>query len=140
MGTDIRPEISKNSKYWISRHRFYELKHYCLQYPEWKKLYSALEEKSLPKGVCYECIVQQSGLSNPTADIGSLRAEYSKKIDMIDLIVNTADPELASYILKAVTEEVPFIYMETVLHIPCSRDTFYERYRKFFWLLSSVRG
>ncbi len=36
MGTDIRPEISRRSRYDISRHRYYELKHFCLQYPEWK--------------------------------------------------------------------------------------------------------
>lgn len=32
MATTIRPEVSKKSKYWIERHRYYELKHFCLQY------------------------------------------------------------------------------------------------------------
>ena len=27
------------TEYTLSKHRFYELKHFCLQYPEWKKLY-----------------------------------------------------------------------------------------------------
>lgn len=40
MSTAIRPELSKSSKYWIDRHRYYELKHFCLQYPIWKKLLS----------------------------------------------------------------------------------------------------
>ena len=35
MSTDIRPEISPNNKYWIEKHRYYELKHFCLQYPLW---------------------------------------------------------------------------------------------------------
>lgn len=34
MGTVIRPETSKKNKYWIPRHRYHELKHFCLQYPE----------------------------------------------------------------------------------------------------------
>ena len=34
-----KPELSKKSKYWIPRHRYYELKHFCLQYPEWEKLW-----------------------------------------------------------------------------------------------------
>lgn len=34
---NVRPEVSKKSKYYISRHRYYELKHLCLQYPELKK-------------------------------------------------------------------------------------------------------
>ena len=37
MSTVIRPELSKNNEYWIPRQRFYELKHFCLQYPSWKK-------------------------------------------------------------------------------------------------------
>ena len=32
-----RPELSKKSPYWIDKHRYYELKHFCLQYPLWKK-------------------------------------------------------------------------------------------------------
>lgn len=37
MGTTIRPELSEKNPYWIERHRYYELKHFCLQYPIWKK-------------------------------------------------------------------------------------------------------
>lgn len=140
MGTDIRPEISKSSKYWISRHRFYELKHYCLQYPEWKKIYSKLETNSLPKGVCLDCISHSSSISNPTAEIGVLKAEFSKRMNMIEITAQLADPELSTYIFKAVTEATPFSYLQTVMNIPCCRETFYERYRRFFWLLSSVRG
>ena len=44
MGTVIRPEISEKSKYWIDKHRHYELKHFCLQYPRWKKAYLAASE------------------------------------------------------------------------------------------------
>lgn len=32
MGTTIRPELSEKNPYWIERHRYYELKHFCLQY------------------------------------------------------------------------------------------------------------
>ena len=39
MGTTIRPELSEKNPYWIERHRYYELKHFCLQYPIWKKAY-----------------------------------------------------------------------------------------------------
>ena len=43
MGTVIRPEITKKNKYWIEKHRYYELKHFCLQYPIWRKAYAALD-------------------------------------------------------------------------------------------------
>lgn len=39
MSTTIRPEVSEKNQYWIEKHRYYELKHFCLQY---KELYSHL--------------------------------------------------------------------------------------------------
>ena len=42
MGTTVRPELSKKNRYWISKARYYELKHFCLQYPGWRKAYSEL--------------------------------------------------------------------------------------------------
>lgn len=41
MGTIIRPELSEKNKYWLEKHRYYELKHFCLQYPLWKQAYLA---------------------------------------------------------------------------------------------------
>lgn len=32
-----KPELSEKNLYHLSRHRYYELKHFCFQYPEWKK-------------------------------------------------------------------------------------------------------
>lgn len=42
MGTNIRPELSNKSPYWIERHRYYELKHFCLQYPATVRLSGVL--------------------------------------------------------------------------------------------------
>ena len=47
MATTIRPELSEKNPYWIERHRYYELKHFCLQYPIWKKAYAALDGLTL---------------------------------------------------------------------------------------------
>ena len=32
-----RAELSKKNPYYISKHRYYELKHFCRQYDEWKR-------------------------------------------------------------------------------------------------------
>ena len=46
----VKSELSQNNKYWIPRHRYFELKHFCLQYPEWKKKYiELLDTYSLPR-------------------------------------------------------------------------------------------
>lgn len=42
MGTTLRAELSEKNPYWIEKHRYYELKHFCLQYPIWKKAYTTL--------------------------------------------------------------------------------------------------
>ena len=55
MGTVIRPEVSNKKEYWISRHRYYELKHFCLQYGEWKQAYNSitmLASSNLDSTVC----------------------------------------------------------------------------------------
>lgn len=36
-----KPELSKKSSFYITKYRYYELKNFCLQYPDWKK---ALEQ------------------------------------------------------------------------------------------------
>lgn len=30
MATEIRPELSEKNPYWIGKHRYYELKHFCI--------------------------------------------------------------------------------------------------------------
>lgn len=136
MGTIIRPEISRNNRYWIDKHRHYELKHFCLQYPEWKKAYRSFTSISSsvtdrqPKGDFY---------GDPTANQAIRRARYLERIELVERIAGEADRDLHNYILKAVTEGLSYTYLRTKLNIPCGRDLYYDRYRKFFWLLDDAR-
>lgn len=138
MGTTIRPEVSKKNRYWISKPRYYELKHFCLQYPNWRKAYSELVEY----GVVVSNITNEfrtNTVSDPTAKLAIMKMNFMDKIEMIEKTAMEADPYLYSYILKAVTEGRSYVYLKSRLDIPCSRDTYYDRYRKFFWLLSQRR-
>lgn len=138
MATVIRAEISQKNKYWISKHRHYELKHFCLQYPEWKKIYSNFCDADIPLAM-----IGETPTDILTGDSASKRALmkrlYSERIRLIEKIANEADPYLHSYIIKGVTEGRSYTYLKTVLGIPCGRDMYYDRYRKFFWLLSESR-
>lgn len=69
MSTVIRPELSKSSKYWIDRHRYYELKHF----------------------------------------------------------------------VTGVTSGVSYDFLKSRLDIPCCKETYYDLYRRFFWLLDRER-
>lgn len=139
MSTVIRPEISKKNEYWISKHRYYELKHYCLQYPEWKRICRHLQMECIPK-----CIsaseVKLSGMDSKTEKLAMLLNEFQGRMKVIEDIAIAVDPQLYRYILLSVTEGCSFANLETIYQIPCSKDTFYDRYRKFFWSLSATRN
>lgn len=138
MATVVRAEISENNKYWISKHRHYELKHFCLQYPEWKKEYLTLGVPSASSAML-EVISSNSTPSDLTARYAIRRVYYAERIDLIEKIAKEADNYLYEYILRAVTEGLSFTYLKSRLKIPCSRDMYYDRYRRFFWLLSEAR-
>lgn len=136
--TRNRPKVSQNNKYYISKHRFYELKHFCLQYSEW------VNKCNLYKGyICTSSVVRINGtignVQDPVCDIYARIEDLSSKIRMVKEACELADEQLSSYILKAVTEDRSFTYLQTVLEIPCSRSTFYDRYRKFYFILSNLR-
>lgn len=138
MATVVRAEISENNKYWISKHRHYELKHFCLQYPEWKKEYLTLGVPSASSAML-EVISSNSTPSDLTARYAIRRVYYAERIDLIEKIAKEADKYLYEYILRAVTEGLSFTYLKSKLKIPCSRDMYYDRYRRFFWLLNEAR-
>jgi hypothetical protein len=135
----IRPEISKKNKYYLNKHRYYELKYFCLQYPEWKKEYSYLSE-AVPATSKFGHIRMSSVPSDPTVSNVILREKYISKVRMIEKAAKNADEYLYEYILKAVTEGLSYTYLRNVLKMPCSRDMYYDRYRRFFWLLSNMKG
>ena len=139
MGEHVKPTISIKNPYWISRHRYYELKHFCLQYPEWKKACLILDERSKTASVKIEKEPTTNEYSDPTAKFALTKTYYEKRIKLIEDTVIETDEELASYILKAVTEGLSFSYLKAKLEIPCGRDMYYDRYRRFFWLLSKER-
>lgn len=138
MATVVRAEISENNKYWISKHRHYELKHFCLQYPEWKKEYLTLGVPSASSAML-EVISSNRTPSDLTARYAIRRVYYAERIDLIEKIAREADKYLYEYILRAVTEGLSYTYLKSRLKIPCSRDMYYDRYRRFFWLLSEAR-
>ena len=139
MSTMIRPEIAVHKPYWIERHRYYELKHFCLQYPLWKKARSALDGfGKMPIDTIP--ISNTNIISNPTEKCVEARAFYSDRISMVEKIAKETDDSLGNYILKAVTEGVSYDCLRTRLDMPCCKDAYYNLYRRFFWLLNKARG
>lgn len=139
MATVIRPEVSEKNKYWINKHRHYELKHFCLQYPEWKKSYAEFDDASISL-FTMGCVRTNTVPGDPTAKHALKKAYYLERIKLIERIARETDTHLYEYILKGVTEGRSYTYLKSRLNIPCGRDMYYDRYRRFFWLLSEARN
>ena len=139
MATVIRPELSIKNRYWIDKHRHYELKHFCLQYPIWKKSYADLDSVGITISTTDR--MPTSNLpGDPTGNRAVAKAQLIERIEMVERIAKEADDYLWNYILKAVTENLSYTYLKTKLDIPCGKDMYYDRYRRFFWLLSEARN
>lgn len=138
MSTSIRPELSPKNCYWIEKHRYYELKHFCLQYPTWRRKYNSLicYPSSWPKLVPP---TKTNVISDPVTMFVDERLFYSNRMDMLERVAKETDEKLASYILKAITEGISYDHLRVRTDIPCCKDTYYDLYRRFFWLLSKER-
>ena len=121
MSTVVRPELSIKNKYWIDRHRYYELKHFCLQYPLWKRMRAEWDGMSKsPRDLAVEANKYMHG--DPTAKCVEARAFYNDRIDMIEKAAREADTELADYICKAVTRGLSYEALKLKYKLPCGRD------------------
>lgn len=134
MGTVIRPEVSSRNAYYISKHRYYELKHFCLQYAEWKRAYRESDGlPSRPAGAAAR--TKGSGHSNPTAIYAEARIYYKDLMRMVEENAAKAAGDLAALMLRAVTEGMSYEHISP----PCCKEVWYAAYRRFFWLLDKAR-
>ena len=98
------------TEYILSKHRFYELKHFCLQYCEWKHIYDNADG--------------WTGKGDTTSRDGIKRADILRNIELIEKCALLIDPIVLDYVI------------DDKLIIPA--DMRYS-YRKFFWELSKRR-
>lgn len=139
MSTTIRAELSERNKYWIEKHRYYELKHFCLQYPLWRKARAALDSLSKRPNNS-EAVSRTNKISSPVEKCVEARLFYTDRMELLENVANETDKVMAVYILKAVTEGISYDHLKVRMNVPCCKDTYYELYRRFFWLLNKARG
>lgn len=129
----VRP--LNEEKYKISKHRFAEIYHFCLQYNEWKD-----ELKYKTDTVASPIITDMptSHSDDSAVEILAIRRDQlEKKCNIIENTARETDPSIYQYILKAVTNEhVSYNYLRTVMGIPCGKNYYYDKRRKFYYLLS----
>lgn len=139
MTHDIRPEVSQKNPYWIGKHRYYELKHFCLQYPIWKKAYQSLDALSRSSDALQVFVKSGHVKGDPTERCAQSRLFFADRMEMVEQAAIGAEPELYPYLLRGVTEGLSYDTLKMKYDIPCCRDVYYAAYRRFFWLLSKRR-
>ena len=99
MATEIRPELSEKNPYWIGKHRYYELKHFCLQYPIWKKAYNALLGLSSRPNDLDIFVKSGQVRSDPTARCAESRVSFAKRMELVEQAAIGTDGDLYPYII-----------------------------------------
>jgi len=137
-----RPELSEKNQYWVSKHRYYELKHFCLQYPEWCEQVKQIDGLPVMSPERRERI-NEGHSSDPTAAYASARVDLMSRITMVDQAAFEACEHQFWYsvLVRAVTEGLSYDVLEAQNGImPVARGEWYELYRRFFWTLDKLRG
>ena len=139
MPTVIRPEITEDNPFYISRQRYYELKHFCMQYGEWKiklRIIDGIQRQApytdIPK-------TETNMPNDPVSKAAEERESLQKRIDIVEKAAEYAGADLHGYILKGITEGLAYPILRLHTNFPCNRNEYYERYRKFFWILDKLR-
>lgn len=137
MGTRIRPEVSIKNDFHIGKERYYELLHFCRQYREWERNKQILYSKTLQANQFKEVKTenQESHVEKMAIEI----KHYSDKIDLVNYCCAAIGEDMSNYIFKAVVDDVSYNKLRAD-GMPASKNLFYDRYRKFFWLLDKGRG
>lgn len=125
----MKTSISKKNPYWVSKHRFLELYHFCLQYKDYVSELQSITVQS----------VNDIKDHDPTGETAVRLNILKKSIDLIEKCCRDADSALWHFIFLGVTEGYSYNTLRTKFHIPCGKDYYFERYRKFFWFLSQRR-
>lgn len=130
-----RSDLSVKNKYWIPKLRYLELKNFCLQYPEWKAALASIDPIK-----AHLTVSQSTNITDLTHEYALRRMRLEENINLIKECTLLADESIASWLLKGVTENYSYNYLKYQLDLPAGRDYYYDRYRKFFWILDRKRN
>lgn len=141
MSTVTRPELSERNRWWISKHRYYELRHFCLQYQEWQKQIADIDGLPTISPERKEQI-DLGHTSDLTPMLAEARMFLSHRVQLVESAAYEACQHQFWYtiLIQAVTEGASYDILEARLGImPVSRNEWYDLYRRFFWTLDKMR-
>ena len=124
--------------YGISKNRYDELKAFCLQYEEKKSKINrgvgAVNYDGMPKGNYKENSLEAQAIKN---------VMYQKDCEMIEQAAIAASAEVYQYIIKSVTNDLSYRFIEydeKLGKIPMGKTEFYSIRRKFYHFLDLLKS
>ena len=137
MNNQQRAELSKKNPYWIPRDKYYELLYFSRQYWTMRQ-----EKKELLRAyptISYDENYTVTDISNPVEKAVCRVSYLTDKMKLIEDTVKEVDPDIYKWLLNGVTTDKSYEYLNQKMGLPMSRSAYYERYRKYFFLLSKKR-
>lgn len=124
--------------YGISRNRYKELQAFCLQYDEKKSKINrginAVANDGMPKGNFKKNTLEMNAIRNVI---------YQRDCEMIEQAAVAASNEIYPYIIKSVTNDLSFPYIEydeKLGRIPVGKTEFYGYRRLFYHYLDLIKS
>lgn len=124
--------------YGISRNRYKELQAFCLQYDEKKSKINrgvnAVTNDGMPKGNFKKNTLEMNAIRNVI---------YQRDCEMIEQAAVAASSEIYPYIIKSVTNDLSFPYIEydeKLGRIPVGKTEFYGYRRLFYHYLDLIKS
>ncbi len=130
-------DLKLSKEYSISRHRYRELKEFCLQYEEKK---AELQQIYTSTSVTPEIAVMGGIPGKPTEQKAMRAAKLKEEIELIDNCIEEACEGavgLIKTLRKSVLDDYKFYELGDV---PCGRNLFYKYRRKFFFILDKEKN
>lgn len=124
------------SKYYIPKHEFIEVRHFCYRYQD------MLEEQRIlimsgVKAITYDGMPHGSNVHDPTEEAGIRLADIGRNIRVIENTAEEIGGSLYKWLLKGVTVEGMTYYRLKMQHnIPCSEMTYRRMRQRFYHRLS----
>lgn len=128
-------KMEYTGRYKITRKQLAYARSFSQKYPEWLEEYNSLKDSV--KAIAYDQEGHGSGkVNDSTGDLAARRAEIRRKMLLVEHAAFDAGGDIGEFILKSViNEDVTFEDMKA-LGLPCERTMYYDRRRKYYYLLS----
>ena len=94
-----RAKLSRRNPYYIPAERYYELKHFCRQYYDWKKALNLIDAWHVPPNDI-SGVLKGNPPSNPTERQALARVYYSGHIDILESCLPEIDPAISVLIKR----------------------------------------